>query len=373
MKHSCSNDYAIVSALALKAHSIHSPIACTLEITYRCNLHCKMCYVNTNERIASLIGRVRTVNEWLDMARQLRDAGVLLLTITGGECLSYNNFDSLYIGLKEMGFLIVLQTNATLISDYYEVLFRKYPPFAVQVSLYGASNDTYYIVTGDNLGFDKTIRGVNTLINIGIKTSLSFTINKYNLLDLPRMTSIATAMNLNYCIGTEMVDSRYGSGFSDASVCCLDEPLEVSIQRERTTDLDVILKKADWLREKLKEFSIPKNAGRGFQKHVKVCKAVNNQCAIFWDGKMRSCITASGYYREPFLEGFECAWNNLQKAVPYIFVRGSECDECEWESECSNCLGNLEFRGAISHERSIRNCKISFLNHIYNKYGGAQQ
>ena len=76
----------IEDRIQLAAIRQRRPLSCTMELTYRCNFHCKMCYVRMSDAQAAPYGRMRTVEEWLDMAHQLLDAGVLYLTLTGGEC-----------------------------------------------------------------------------------------------------------------------------------------------------------------------------------------------------------------------------------------------------------------------------------------------
>ena len=74
----------ISDRIQLRAIQQRRPLSCTLELTYRCNFQCRMCYVRMTDAQAKPYGRLRTVEEWLDMARQLHDAGVLYLNLSGG-------------------------------------------------------------------------------------------------------------------------------------------------------------------------------------------------------------------------------------------------------------------------------------------------
>ena len=62
-------------------------------------------------------GGLRTAEEWLDLARQMKDAGVLFLLLTGGEVFLYPRFKELYIELHKMGFVITINTNGTMIDE----------------------------------------------------------------------------------------------------------------------------------------------------------------------------------------------------------------------------------------------------------------
>ena len=61
------------------------PLGGNFELTPRCNMNCKMCYIRMSEQEMAHIGRERTVDEWLDIAKQAKDAGMLFLMLTGGE------------------------------------------------------------------------------------------------------------------------------------------------------------------------------------------------------------------------------------------------------------------------------------------------
>ena len=48
------------------------------------------------------------------------------------------DFAEIYTAICQMGFIITLNTNATLMNAKYLELFNKYPPTAVNITLYGA-------------------------------------------------------------------------------------------------------------------------------------------------------------------------------------------------------------------------------------------
>ena len=112
------------------------------------------------------IGRERTAKEWISLAREAADAGTLNLLITGGEPLLREDFAEIYTAICQMGFIITLNTNASLMNAKYLELFNKYPPTAVNITLYGASAETYKKVCGSAATFYKTIEGLEMLSSI---------------------------------------------------------------------------------------------------------------------------------------------------------------------------------------------------------------
>lgn len=94
------------------------PLNGTFELTGRCNLSCKMCLVRVDrKRMAELNLRERTGEEWIDMARQAAAAGTLSLLLTGGEPMLRPDFAEIYSAISNMGFLVTLYTNATMVTS----------------------------------------------------------------------------------------------------------------------------------------------------------------------------------------------------------------------------------------------------------------
>ena len=63
------------------------------ELTVRCNLHCKMCFVRHDDAETSALMRTeKNAGEWVDMAGQAARAGTVSLLLTGGEPFLRDDF-----------------------------------------------------------------------------------------------------------------------------------------------------------------------------------------------------------------------------------------------------------------------------------------
>ena len=107
----------IASYLSDKAIKNKIPLSGTFELSPICNMDCKMCYVKMKKSEVEKVGRLRTTDEWIKIAEDAREAGMLFLLITGGEPLLYKGFKELYLKLVKMGLIITINTNATLIDE----------------------------------------------------------------------------------------------------------------------------------------------------------------------------------------------------------------------------------------------------------------
>ena len=154
----------IEERLVAKATLANIPIGGTFELLPLCNMNCDMCFIRLNKDEMNSIGRLKSADEWLNIARQMKDEGTLFVLITGGEPLLYPEFKKLYKGLKELGMIITINTNGTLITEDIARMFGEDKPRRVNITLYGASNETYNKLCHNPKGFDQTIRGIELLL-----------------------------------------------------------------------------------------------------------------------------------------------------------------------------------------------------------------
>lgn len=144
-----------------KAARQRIPLGGTFELSPVCNFSCHMCYVRkTKAELARLGKREITADEWIRMGKECRDAGMLYLLLTGGEPFLYPEFRRLYEALHEMGLLLILNTNGTLIDEETVGWLKDRAPSRVNVTLYGASRETYGRVCQNSDGFELAERGM---------------------------------------------------------------------------------------------------------------------------------------------------------------------------------------------------------------------
>ncbi len=93
------------------------PIAAGLELTFRCNLACIHCYVNLPAADREAKSRELDTDGWRRVLDQCADAGVLWLTLTGGEPLLRPDFCEIYEHAHERGLVLTVYTNATLVTE----------------------------------------------------------------------------------------------------------------------------------------------------------------------------------------------------------------------------------------------------------------
>ena len=152
------NAYQIYSQLLFaRAGARGVPLSGTFELTPRCNFSCKMCYIHRAQNDAAL-AQERSAADWLRLAEDCSRAGTLLLLLTGGEPLLHPDFREIYSGCKRLGLMLSINTNASLLDEKMAEFLANDPPLRVNITLYGASPETYGALCGNRAAWEKTTR-----------------------------------------------------------------------------------------------------------------------------------------------------------------------------------------------------------------------
>ena len=112
------NKMSVRDYLFRKASLMKIPLAGTFELSPVCNFSCKMCYVRKTPAQLEKEGKqLYSVEKWIKLASECKDAGMLYLLLTGGEPFLYPEFRTLYETLHSMGLVLSINSNASMIDD----------------------------------------------------------------------------------------------------------------------------------------------------------------------------------------------------------------------------------------------------------------
>ncbi len=148
------------------------PLSIGMELTCRCNLDCRHCYINQPVSHEPSKSRELSVEEIDRISDQAMALGTLWFKLSGGEVLVRKDFNEIYILLKKKGFLVSVFTNATLLQKKHIELFEKYPPRVIEISAYGANQNTYAHLTGRKTAFSSFMKGLTLCMEAGLPVIL---------------------------------------------------------------------------------------------------------------------------------------------------------------------------------------------------------
>jgi Fe-coproporphyrin III synthase len=154
--------------------------------TNRCNLSCKHCYIDAEDR--AYAGELTTAEAkaFIDDLAQIK---VPVLLFSGGEPLMRNDLFELGAYAQERGIRPVISTNGTLITPEVAKRIHDTGFQYVGISVDG-NEDVHDHFRGRKGAFAVTLAGIRNSLAAGNKTGLRFTVNKLNYHTLPDILDI---------------------------------------------------------------------------------------------------------------------------------------------------------------------------------------
>lgn len=326
--------------LALRAAAMHVPLAGTFELTPVCNMNCRMCYIRTAPKAMKSQGYMLTAEEWIEIASEARDKGLLYLLLTGGEPFLYSGFEQLYSWLGKSGIVVMLNTNGTLITKERADLLLKYPPRKVNISLYGASEETYGEVCRCPEGFPKTLHAVRLLKERKIPVKLNSSLTPLNFHDLEGMHRIADQLEVPLQVTPYMFPPVRKNGIDTTGFIRFEpeEAAQMVIENAKISFRSPGLYH-EWIKSKLNEYEKYKQNPYMNRKCGFSCFASKNNFWINWKGEMLPCGMLNINGMKVLEQGFTECWEKIGKLGQNIHNPG-KCCACDMRPLCNVCAAS---------------------------------
>lgn len=304
------------------------PVTGGFELTPYCNLACKMCYVKeTAPGLPRLSGE-----QWLEIGKQAAAAGTLGICLTGGEPMVHPDFRIIYQGLKALGIVMTINTNATLIDENMADFLAADMPRRVNISLYGPNREVYEQLCGNGDAFDRTILALELMLNRGIPVKINITPTTINFPYLDDMFAICKQYALTVEMAPYLFESNHGGG----------QPYRLSPEA-----MAVALEK--WNRYRYDEYEMIAYAMLSheglarFEESRKLdvlipitCRAATSSYCLSWDGGMNACVNLLQPRANVLEKGFAAAWEEVKAFGAEIRVP-AKCMSCSLRLFCQNC------------------------------------
>lgn len=306
------------------------PLTGYFELTPRCSLDCKMCYVHlTDEQMRERGCTDLSTEQWIDLIDQAADAGMVFTVLTGGECMLHKGFKEIYLEMKKRNLLITINTNATLINDDYIEFFKKYPPNMIRVSIYGITDDGYERVTGRRV-FSRVCENVLKLKHAGFYVKISVTVSRQLYEEAAQIVQFARENHIPYNVDMAMFDAEQETGRSR-----IDYDLTADEIVAKYLEIMNVEGRIPAHNDTVPE--IPERISDGTVATALRCSAGRAEFCIKWNGLMQPCIMEIPNAPKVTELGFEESWKIVTQ-ISRDFVIPVECVACKMQPVCSNCV-----------------------------------
>lgn len=271
------------------------------EITETCNYRCGHCYLGPKKQNSLSLDEKKKIIELMEKS------GCLWLQITGGEPLLDKDFIEVYKFAYSLGLLITLSTNGSLLSDErISFVIKKYPPYRLTISSYGATANSYEALTRTPKSFERFMEGVKWASNAKIRTRLNIIATKYNQNEISDMQRFAKDFGFECYVLSSLLPTIHGNA----------APIDLMSQ-----DYD----------------SIEKRNGSMVKDNCYMpCNAGITSFHVNSSGKMSICKTA----RKPNIDLLEKGISSLHEIIRIskeISNLPTLCSSCHLRNTCTTC------------------------------------
>ena len=328
-----------------------APAEVSIEVTHRCPLECRHCYNNLPMSDDKARRQELSFEEHVRLLDELVDLGCLWILYTGGEIFARKDFLDIYTEAKKRGFLITLFTNGTTLTPRIADHLAEYPPFSIEITLYGATRETYEALTQVPGSFDRCMQGIRLLkernLPLKLKT-VPTTVNYHEVYEMKRFAEQELGVEFKF---DPLVNPRTD---------CSQSPLSVRLTPEQVVALEFQdpARRAEYAR--LAQAELATNVPPSKQKYT--CGGGHNGCAIDPKGRMTLCVLShrEGYDLRSgsFLAGWEGRMNEIRETE---VSRRTICTACRIKSLCSMCPANGELEGGDAEAPVEFLCQVAHL------------
>lgn len=336
------------------------PLSFGVEVTARCNLNCRHCYINLPARDLAAQERELPLTKILDIARQAVDLGSLWCLLSGGEPLLRKDFIELYLGLKRLGLLVSVFTNGTLVSREHVELFKDYPPRDLEITVYGVTQATFERVTRQSGSFKNFLRGLDLLQAGGVPFRLKAMAMQSNVHEQRQIADFCRSRTKDYYRFDPSLHLRYdGNPERNAEICSerLTADQIISIEGDDKQRVEALRKICDG------------DAREKSQHHDNTlifnCLAGVGSFNVSYDGVYRLCssLCAAGTTFDLKTGTLSEAYNIFTPKIRSIKSNRPEyvqtCSRCSLKNVCFWCPAHSHLETGKLDEKISQYCEIA--------------
>ena len=326
------------------------PLQVSIEVTRRCPLECQHCYNNLPMGDQDARGREMTTEEHFRMLDELVEMGCFWLLYTGGEIFARKDFLEIYTYAKKKGFLITLFTNGTLITEKIADYLVEWPPFAIEITLYGRTKETYEALTQIPGSYERCLRGIRLLKERGLPLELKTVATSINKHEISAMRHFAEEE-----LGVEFKCD----GQVNPRIDCSQSPLAVRLTAEEVVALDLSAPNGASEYRRLAKRDLENPPSLKQIDTVYFCGGGMNSFAINAYGEMGICVISQQETFDIRQAGLKPSWeHSLREVRTRKRTRVTKCVECRIQSLCGMCPANGEM------ENGDRESPVAFLCNV---------
>jgi radical SAM protein with 4Fe4S-binding SPASM domain len=333
----------LLEEMTEKALARNIPLSVQLDLTYRCNERCVHCYLDHHDH-----GEMTTA-EIKHLLDQMAEAGVFILTLSGGEIfLRKDFFELLEYARRQLLFCVKLKTNAILIREQEAARIRDLGVESIQISIYSHRPEIHDAITLVPGSLKRSLEAIRFLKSQGLRVIIANVLMVQNLQDYRGVRALGEELGVECTLDPTITPMMDG----DRSVMRLgiDQNSLHEVFRDKELVGDV---------EEFCAIAAPADEN---SLAALPCSAGHTTCYVSPYGDVFPCVQfplPTGNIRK---QRFIDIWQHSDEMNDVRSIRIKDlttCTSCSHVSSCSRCPG-LAYQEGNMRGPSSQDCEKSF-------------
>jgi radical SAM protein with 4Fe4S-binding SPASM domain len=332
----------LLQEMSVKAQKLNIPLSVQLDLTYRCNERCVHCYLDHDDH-----GEMTTA-EIKHLLDEMAEAGVFILTLSGGEIFLRKDFFDLLEHARRLMFCVKLKTNAVLIREREAARLRDLNVESVQISIYSHRPEVHDAITLIPGSLKRSVAAIRFLKSQGLKVVIANVLMTQNMQDYPGVRALAAELGVECTLDPTVTPMMDGNRSTVA--LGVDQGALRQVFRDTSLVGDV------------DEFcALPAPAGEDEMESTP-CSAGHTACYVSPYGDVFPCVQfplPTGNVRQ---QRFVDIWRHSEQMNDVRSIRLKDlttCPSCSHAGTCTRCPGLAYMEGNMRGP-STQDCEKSF-------------
>jgi len=332
----------LMQEISERALQLGVPLSVQVDLTYRCNERCVHCYLDHDDH-----GEMTTA-EIKRLLREMADAGVFILTFSGGEIFLRRDFFEILEYARELTFCVKLKTNAVLIREREAARIRDLGVESIQVSIYSHRPEVHDAITMIPGSLRRSLTAIRFLKSQGLKVVIANVLMTENMHDYHGVRALADELGVESTLDPTVTPKMDG----DRSILKLNTG-EESLRR--------LFRDESFVGNADEFCALPPAPDEDSMLSLP-CGAGHSACYVSPYGDFYPCVQfplSCGNVRQ---QRFIDIWRNSEQLKEVRSIRLKDlpgCSKCAHGSTCTRCPG-LAFMEGDMRGPSTADCEKSF-------------
>jgi len=332
----------LLEEMTERARILGVPLSVQLDLTYRCNERCVHCYLDHDDH-----GEMTTA-EIKHLLDQMAEAGVFILTLSGGEIFLRKDFFEILEYARGLLFCVKLKTNAMLIREREAQRIKDLRVESIQISIYSHRPEVHDAITLVPGSLKRSIDAIRFLRTQGLRVLIANVLMTHNMQDYPGVRALAAELGVECTLDPTITPMMDGNRSILSMGVGQDTLRQVFRDAALVGDVDQFC-------------AIPPQPGEA-ELEALPCSAGHTTCYVSPYGDVYPCVQfplPTGNVRK---QRFEDIWRHSDRMNEVRSIRMKDlttCTQCTHVSNCTRCPG-LAFMEGNMRGPSSQDCEKSF-------------